>query len=476
MSGAALVKGLDSMFLMNALAQPTDVDDYKALVCVFLFGGNDANNIVIPYTNYAAYAAIRDNGGTVQLAIPQDQLLQITPPSDGNVFGLHPQLGTGTYGGLYSLWQQNRAAIVVNTGTLQDPNYTKADYVAGRGRPYQLFSHSDQQAAWQTSGSFGPLPTGWSGRLADRFQAGQTFPVITSVAGVTVFSAGRLTRPLVINSTSALRQLLQISRTSDLPSLAQIVALDQGGDRATLVQASSTLTNDALQQRAALDIDDPVFTTEFPNPPNGTNLGNQLKQIAKLISVAPQIPGGVTRQIFFASLGGFDTHNNQGRVGGTQGNLWQQVSEAIAAFYRATVEMELADKVTTFTMSDFGRTMKPANPGGNVGTDHAWGSHHFVVGDAVNGGDFYGTYPQLELGSDEDFDASNPRGRWIPTQSVHQYGATLAKWYGLQAADLNDVFPNITVHFTTTDLGFMAAPAGATVSNGGNLLSRALRL
>src|SRR5262249_36337637 len=155
-------------------------------------------------------------------------------------------------------------------------------------------------------------------------------------------------------------------------------------------------------------------------------IGNQLKQAAKLIKLAPLITGGVNRQIFFTSIGGFDTHNNQGKVGGTEGNLWQQGSGGVSAFYQGAGELGGAHKVTTFTMSDFSRTMKPANPGGNVGTDHAWGSHQFVIGDAVNGGDFFGRYPTVDaLGSDEDFDTGgNPRGRWIPTQGVDQYGAT----------------------------------------------------
>jgi len=471
-SAAALVKGLDSMFMMNALAQPSGDDDYKALVCVFLFGGNDANNIVIPYTNYAGYDAIR--GGVVNLAIPQDQILQITPPSDGNVYGLHPQLGTGAFGGLYQLWNDGKAGIVVNTGPLQNPNYTKADYVAGRGRPYQLFSHSDQQTSWQTSGSFGPVATGWGGRIADRLRGTQSFPVITSIAGVNVFSAGQLTRPLIIGAAPArLDQVLNINRTTDLSSLGQIVAFDQGEGRATLVQASSAVTQDALDQRSALiAAGDPTLTTAFP----ATGIGNQLKQVAKVIKLVPSIPGGVNRQVFFVSIGGFDTHNNQGKVGGTQGNLWQQVSEAVSAFYQATIELGVSDKVTTFTLSDFSRTMKPANPGGNVGTDHAWGSHQFVVGGAVNGGDFYGRYPTVDaLGSDEDFDTgSNPRGRWIPTQGVDQYGATLANWYGLQPADLTYAFPNIGV-YSTSDLGFMQAPAGAA-NAGKNLVSRAMRL
>ena len=203
LSAFALVQGIEKMFLTNALAQADTSGDYKALVCVFLFGGNDANNIVIPYTNYDGdgvngYGPVR--GGAVGLAVQRDNLLQINPPSDGNTFGLHPALGTiagQPNDGIYGLWNQGKVAIAVNTATMIDPSATKDQLRQGIMRPYQLFSHSDQQAAYQSSVSTGPVPTGWGGRLADRLRGSQTFPVMTSISGVQVFTQGFNTRPLI---------------------------------------------------------------------------------------------------------------------------------------------------------------------------------------------------------------------------------------------------------------------------------------
>ncbi len=461
----AMVSGMKRMFLMNAFAKPNDPTDYKALVCIFLFGGNDANNIVIPDTDYADYNAIR--GGTVGLAIPQDQLLGISPPSHApKTYGLHPALT-----GLHDLWTQGSLAIAVNTGTLVRP-ITRDEYLAGIGRPYQLFSHSDQQISWQTSVGQGHAGSGWGGRLADKLVGAQRFPVVTSISGVTIFSNGRLTRPLIINdSGTRLDQVLLLQRrdATTMRDLSQLVAIDQGDGSPTLVRANASLVNDALNISSDLQSHgDPPLDTVFPN----TGLGRQLKQIAKLIKIAPDLTG-VQRQVFFAALGGFDTHNNEIA---THVNLWTQVSQAMKAFYDATIELGVSSKVTSFTMSDFGRTLKPANPGSNVGTDHAWGSHHLVMGDAVYGGDFYGRFPSFALGADDDADnGSGARGRFVPTQSIDQYAATMATWYGLQPSDLDYVFPNIG-RFTTPDLGFMNLGGSPTAkeSQKRGLLSRAL--
>jgi uncharacterized protein (DUF1501 family) len=460
-----MVQGVEKLFLTNALAQSTNTD-YKALVCVFLFGGNDANNIVVPYTTYDdVYGPIR--GDPVGLAIQKNSLLQITPPSDpsGNTYGLHPALGNG---GLYDLWNQSPSpvAIVVNTGTMIDPSTTKDQLRQGINRPYQLFSHSDQQAAYQSSQSTGPSPTGWGGRVADRLRGSQTFPVCTSIAGVQVFTQGSLTRPLIASAApTRIDQLLVINRdfSPDNP-IDQIVALDRGDGNFALVQAAAQVSQDSLDIRSALRMaGDPTLTTVFPN----TGLGNQLKQVAKLIKTSQTFLPNVSRQVFFVSLGGFDTHNNQGTETGTQNNLWVQVSQAMAAFYQATVELGVSSNVTQFTISDFSRTLKPANPGTGVGSDHAWASHFFVVGDAVNGGDFYGTYPDLTIGGPSDYDVvSGGRGRWIPTQSVDQYAYTMANWYGLQSGDVPYVFPNL-FRYSSPDLGFMQAPVGAVGTNTG---------
>jgi uncharacterized protein (DUF1501 family) len=297
-----------------------------------------------------------------------------------------------------------------------------------------------------------------------------------------VFNQGALTRPLIANdSRTRIDQLLIINRdfNPDNP-LAQIVALDTDPGGPTLIRASGQIMQDSLDIRGQLaTAGDPTLNTIFP----GTGLGPQLKQVAKLIKTSRDFLTGVQRQIFFVSMGGFDTHTNQGIETGTQANLWVQVSQAMTAFYQATVELGLSGQVTQFTLSDFSRTLKPGNPGANVGSDHAWGSHYFVIGDAVDHSDFYGPFPDLMVGGGTDYDAgSGSRGRWIPTQSVDQYAYTLANWYGLQGSDIPNVFPNLYRWAGSENLGFMQAPTGviqgtnAGTKNSGSFLQRLLRL
>jgi uncharacterized protein (DUF1501 family) len=233
---------------------------------------------------------------------------------------------------------------------------------------------------------------------------------------------------------SAFRQLLDLGTAESAPLLVQEAA-----------DAGARLIADGLALTA-----DPSLATVFPN----TSLGNQLKQAAKLMALSGQL--GLQRQIFFCSLGGFDTHTNQGVTAGTQPDLLAVVSDAMAALFDATVELGIASQVTTFTLSDFSRTMKPAGIGGAPGSDHAWGSHHFVVGGAVAGGDFYGTFPTLALNGPDDADSgTTARGRWIPTTAVDQYAATLALWFGVSPGDLPTVVPNVG-RFSTPNLGFVS--------------------
>jgi len=439
LGAAALVSSLDRFGLVNAMTPQSA--DYKALVCIFLYGGNDGNNTVIPYDGYAAYNAVR--GTTAALNIPKADLLQISPPSAGATFGLHPSLDE-----LQTLFTQGKLAVMCNVGTLTQP-LTKTQYQSGAGRPESLFSHSDQQEQWQSSLSADAGQTtftGWGGRLADNttsLNGSSTFPMIVSTAGITLFTTGVNARPLVpsnglagFNNSAAstarynaLRQILTLNANETLVHSA-------GDIMASAIDNTNTL-NQALSGSAALK-------TVFPT----TSLGNQMKQIAQTIGVRNTL--GVKRQIFFASLGGFDTHSNQFGSQGSPavGGLLQQVSQAMKAFYDATVELGVAQQVTTFTLSDFGRTFQPASGGGS---DHAWGNHHFIMGGAVRGGDFYGHFPTLALGGPDD---PSDEGRWIPTTSVDQYGATLAQWYGLSSASISTVFPNIG-RFSTSDLGFL---------------------
>lgn len=413
---------------INALAQSTGAD-YKAMVCVFLFGGNDANNMVIPITTqkaqYAQYSTIRQT-----LAIPQAQLLAIPTPG-GETYGLHPALT-----GLQPLWTQKRLAVVANVGTLVKPT-TRAQYLAGLNPvPSNLFSHSDQTSEWQTAMPLGGT-TGWGGRIADKFfiygaNQPSSFPLGTSVNGGALLLNGVNTQPATVQPGQA-GIGLEGSNPNDPvavardKSLQELLTMDTGF---ALVQAASANTQEGIRVASLINqvTQSNPLTTQFPN----TGLGNQLAQVARLIQVRDQL--GMRRQIFFAGLGGFDTHSNQLP---DQQNLFVELGGAMAAFEAAMVELGIADKVTLFTESEFCRTFQPS---AGAGSDHAWGSHHMVLGAAVKGGNLYGTFPTLALTGPDD---SGGRGNWIPTTAIDQYGVTLATWFGVQQSDLLSVFPNL---------------------------------
>lgn len=451
---AAVATQMSHLGLVSALAQKKAkkeglVDNYKALVCVFLNGGNDSNNLVVPkYTEgYNEYSTARSAQG---LAIPKDNLLSVLPPTLGVEFGLNPALAE-----LHQLWGQNKLAVVTNVGTLVQP-LTKAQYLSGAPRPEQLFSHSDQVAQFRTAISNNTSTTGWGGRLADRtapINTGAAIPMITSLAGVTVFSNGVTSSPLIVEpSPTPLNQVLTLNgfgTTSD--ELARKTAMQRirGEDLdKTLIQSAGFLTQQAVNVSEQLS-SDPTLTVTFPN----TTLGNQLKQVAKLMKFRASL--NMSRQIFFVQLPGFDTHGSQLT---TQTNLFTQLSQALKAFYDETAAQGISGQVTTFTMSDFSRTLNPAGSGGNVGSDHAWAGHHFVMGDAVFGGNFYGRptsngtiFPTLVNNGPDDV---STRGRFVPTVSVEMYAATLARWFGLNDAEMSLVFPFIG-NFPTSNLGFM---------------------
>jgi uncharacterized protein (DUF1501 family) len=447
-SAAALAATVERFSLFNAMAQSPET--YKALVCVFLAGGNDGNNMVIPTdtTGYNAYSSVRSAS---QLAIAQGSLLPITPRTLGMPFGLHPSLAA-----LHPLFDTGNLAIVCNVGPLVDP-LTREAYIAGAPRPYQLFSHSDQIAQWQTSTSTGQSATGWGGRIADTFGALPGLPMITAVAGG-AFTRGLITSPLTVSpAPTALNQLLAL--TFNTGTASEIAARRQAFDRLRTVDRESPLVRahqDVMERSAslaqALNVTLPALSTVFPN----TNLGNQLKQVANLIRFNQSLSAPLSRQIFFCSLGGFDTHQNQVA---TQSNLLTQVGQAMKAFYDSTIELNVAADVTTFTLSDFGRTFQPAGTGmAIVGSDHAWGNHHLVMGGSVFGGDFYGVkngdgtvFPRLRLSGPDDTDN---RGRWIPTASVDQYAATFARWFDVPPAQISAIFPQLG-HFSPSHLGFL---------------------
>lgn len=450
----ALASTIENFGIVQALT-PQAATDYKALVCVFLNGGNDGNNMFVSLDQYNLYATARD---AAQLSIPQANLLPVSPVSGGS-YGFHPSMPD-----MQTLFNQGKLAVLCNNGPLVEP-LTRTTYQNGSGKkPLQLFSHSDQVGLFQTSIANSVSQTGWGGRLADKtsgLNASATFPSNISIAGINLFLTGVDTRQLAVaDSNTSLANVLVLSNapgasaadiTSRLASFNELRTFDSNFK---LTRAASDIRSSSIQTDSALSNVNPVLTTPFPNP--STSISRQLLQVARLIkaSTDPMAAINMKRQIFFVQIGGFDTHSQQ--LGG-QATLLQQVSQAINAFFAATVELGLSDKITLFTMSDFGRTLQPAGSGAAaVGSDHAWGNNHLIVGGAVLGHTLYGTYPNLTLGGPDDTDGgSSPRGRWIPTTSVEQYAATLATWYGLSAADLTAVFPLIG-RFSTPNLGFMS--------------------
>jgi uncharacterized protein (DUF1501 family) len=455
---AALATQMRHFGMINALAQDKEAADgdggsenYKALVCVFLVGGNDSNNSIVPNYDegYAQYAAARQAQG---LAIARANLLPITPPAmGGQTYGFNPNLS-----GLHTLWQQNKLAVVTNVGTLMQP-LTRAQYLAGAARPQQLFSHPDQENQFKTVISNTRATVGWGGRLADKMagqNVGAAIPMISQIsAGASVYTIGNTSSPLIVSpSPTPLNQVLTLNGFgTTAEETARRTAMNnirQADLTQTLTQAASVLTQQAINVSQQLSVD-PALTVTFPN----TSLGNQLKQVAKLMKFRTEL--NMKRQIFYIQLGGFDTHSSQVSP---HASLLAQVSQGLKAFYDETVAQGISENVTTFTMSDFNRTLNPSGSGSGVGSDHGWGGHHFVIGGSVLGGNFYGKptangtiFPTLVNAGPDDADA---RGRIIPTVAVEQYASTLARWFGLSVADLPLVFPNIN-SFSGTDLGFM---------------------
>ena len=419
--GAAAAFGQAGLVSANAQT----FNDYKALVCIFLFGGNDSNNLLIPSDTptYTLYKNVRQN-----LAIAQGALV----PLQGSSFGLHPSfaplapLYTGPGGAV------NRLALVANVGTLVQP-LSRGTYLAPPPQtrvPLNLFSHSDQTSEWQNAMPQGGATSGWEGRLADKIFANGTpaFPPAIGVGGSALQIVGQTTgsQPAAITLNGF--SLLAPSTDPGTSALQNMLNLSSG---VGLVQAAQKSLNDAIGVAKAVDAavnGASALTTTFPN----SDIGTQLAQVAKIIQVRASL--GATRQIFFCSQGGYDTHSDQLPQ---QAQLFGNLAAAMQAFDSAMTQLGTSNNVTTFTESEFSRTFQP---NGNAGTDHAWGGHHLVMGGAVKGGRIYGKFPSLELNKTDD---SGDRGNWIPTVSTDQYGAALANWFGLQAQDSAYVFPNL---------------------------------
>jgi uncharacterized protein (DUF1501 family) len=470
----AMTSTIRDLRFMNAAVAQSNITDYKALVCIFLQGGNDSNNMILPtiQSEYNNYAAIR----TPVLAIPQSAILPVTSlDGDGHTYGLHPSCPE-----LQTLFGEGKLAFLFNTGTLVYP-ITRTQYLAGSiARPPQLFSHADQQTQWQTSVPDQPPTTGWGGRCADLLNAVQPnapISLMVTLAGANILEVGNIVSQYSVSTAGAISLALPSTppgaSAGRLPALTNLLGLPYSNLQAQAYAgvAEHAINTGSLLNNAISNTSSPGYwNTNFPvkiTPPGGgatfySSLSPQLQMVARLIAAGStptaQNGFGMKRQIFFCQVGGYDLHtgqtdyntNNPNNVLiGAHTNLLAELSQSMNAFQRAMEQLGLSDNVTSFTASDFGRTF----PSNGQGSDHGWGSHHLILGGSVKGQRTYGSFPVLTVNGPND----TSTGRWIPTTSTDQYFATLATWFGVDPGNLSTVFPNIG-RFTSSNLGFLPIP------------------
>ena len=446
---------------MNAAVSQSNVSDYKALVCIFLSGGNDANNLIVPTltSEYNNYATIR----TPVIALPQSSLLNLVIPNTsnnyidpaGHTFGFHPACPE-----LATLFSEGKLAGLFNVGTLVYP-MTRAQYTSNSvKRPPQLFSHSDQVTQWQTGITDQQPLTGWGGRCADLMNGANTNNSVSlsiSIAGANTFEIGNVVSQYAVSTSGAIS--LAGLTGARLAALTNILGLPYANLQASAyagVAGHSINTGTLLNNAISATTNANYWSSPFPgniSVPNGGTVSNsslsaQLKMAARLIEAGNRAAAsggfGMKRQIFFCQVGGYDLHSGQtgytagspnNVIIGAHANLLAEVSQSLLAFQRGMEQLGLSNNVTSFTSSDFGRTF----PGNGQGSDHGWGSHHLICGGAVKGGKTYGTFPTLTVNGPDDTGV----GRWIPTTATDQYLAKLALWFGVDAANINTVFPNL---------------------------------
>ena len=461
-TGTALPFAMNLAALGEAAA--FESSDYKALVCVFLYGGCDYANTVVPYdsSRYAQYSAIRggnSDGTAAGIALGRDALsaTQLRPGNalaGGMQYALHPSMA-----GLAGLFNAGHAAVQLNVGPLLVP-LTRAQYASGDRRNYplppKLFSHNDQQSVWQSQGAEGST-VGWGGNLGDLALSSNANSLFTciSATGNAVFLSGDQALQYQINPSGATPGAVPINAvkgnvygSSAVRSLLSDLVQTAGSHAMEAEYARVTQRSIGAEGQISSALAGANLSTAFPT---GNPLADQLKIVARLIAGRNAL--GTRRQVFFVSLGGFDLHDN---LIANQPQLLDRVSSAMTAFYNATAELGVADKVTAFTASDFGRTLTSNGDG----SDHGWGSHHLVVGGAVRGAAFYGTPPPVSVGngsgSEDQWHVG--QGRLLPSTAVDQYAATLGRWFGVANTELAGVLPHIGNFGGSAypaDLGFM---------------------
>jgi uncharacterized protein (DUF1501 family) len=484
----AMSNVLRDLRFMNAAMAQTGISDYKALICVFLNGGNDSNNLIIPTipSEWQSYAAVRtnvlaipntDGGPATALALTSKNGTAGYPANDYHTYGFHPAMPE-----LRGLFNSGQAAVLLNVGSLSYP-LTKAQYNSGSvPKPPQLFSHSDQQTQWQTSIPDQPAVSGWGGRISDlmttpvNINTGGQISMAVTLAGTNIFEVGNVNAsPQYSVSTGGAISLSGVTGNR-LTAMQALLANDiPSPDLQTSAYANMlnyAITEAGTVTSALANNSSAAFLSRFPSnvttPNGGTSFSStlmaQMKMVARLIDAGKNYLN-MKRQIFFIQVGGYDTHTvqtqssasgnytNANVIIGSQANLLAELSQTLNALYLAMGDLgvqrgdaQMQNRVTAFTVSDFARTF----PSNGTGSDHGWGGHHLVVGGAVKGGATYGKLPTLTVNGPDD----TGTGRWIPTTSVDQYAATLASWFGVDTGNISTIFPNIG-RFASSNLGFI---------------------
>ncbi len=437
MAGTGAAATYNSLYAINAIAQQSD--DYRALVCIFLYGGNDSFNMFVPRTEefYNQYAFARRN-----LAVEKSQLIAVDPKAtDGAQYGFHPSASD-----LASVFSAGKLAVVGNVGPLIVP--TSRDQYKNRSVPLppHLFSHNDQQDFWQSLQTAAPSPTGWAGRMADAMHSHTSSGDLSmniSMAGTNLMQTGRVSIPYNVASSGPVhpkmqRLLTEYGRLERRQKAINAISTQDTGHllanhyRDTLSRALSS----SQELNRVLD-NTPALQSDFPN----SRLGGALQMVARMIAIRQEL--GLKKQIFFVGFGGWDTHGDQTL---RHPLLLNTLATSMKSFYKATEELGVASNVTTFTAADFGRTLTSNGDG----SDHGWGGHQLVMGGAVKGNAIYGQMPEILIEGPQDAG----RGRIIPSTSIDQYAATLAQWYGLPQGNVADVFPNL-VNFNVKTMDFL---------------------